>query len=535
MARRGWRRITPKRIAVVVVLVALVVGGTLLGLALTSSTKDQYVTAPATIGNVSQSTSMTGTIEPVTDADLDFATTGTVATVSVKVGDKVTAGEVVATLQTASLSSAIDQSEASLDNAESALATDESPSSSLIASDEATVSSDRTTLANDEITMKNDATTDELGLTSAQEAVSSAQSAYTSAATKLSDDQSMLEAAQAKEAADCAGDGVATAACSSDQTTVTGDQSQVDQDQTAMSSDESGVQSAETSLTETQLKNAQTSRQDEQQVATDTAQLNKAQGALSDAKDGLYADQVGADEMAVDSAKSAVTTAEQNLADANLVSPISGEVTAVNITVGGSTASGTTGSDVVVENPSTFEVDASASTRQISELKVGDQVLVTPTGAAASSTGTVVSISTIPTISNGVATFPVVIGVTGKPTDMYDGASADLTVIFLNVRNVLTVPSSAVQTLGTRSFVDILSHGREVMRPVVVGAVGGVFTQIKSGLTPGEKVVVANLSASLPGQSSNNQQFSGGGEKIIIGPGGGPAGGVVHFNSKSAP
>jgi multidrug efflux pump subunit AcrA (membrane-fusion protein) len=514
--------VTPKRIVVVVVVVAVIVGGTLLGLSLTSSTKDQYLTAPAVIGNVSQSTSLTGTIEPVTDVDLNFATAGTVATVAVKVGDKVKAGEVVATLQTTSLSSQVDQSEASLDNAESTLATDESPTSSLIASDEATVSSDKTTLANDEITMKNDATTDELGLTSAQEAVSSAQSAYASAATQLSDDQSMLEAAQSKEAADCAGDGVATTTCASDQTTVASDQSQLNQGQTSMTSDESGVQSAETSLTETQMKNAQTSRQDEQQVATDTAQLDKAVGALGDAKDGLYADQVGADEMAVDSAKNAVTTAEQNLADANLISPISGVVTEVSVTVGGSASGSTSDPAIEVENPSTFDVDASASTRQISELKVGDQVVVVPTGAAQPSRGTVVSISTIPTISNGVATFPIVIGVTGKPADMYVGATADLTVIFLSVSHVLTVPSSAVSTLGTRSFVGILDHGKEVMRPVVVGAVGGVLTQIKSGLTPGEKVVIANLSASLPGQKSNNgTQFPGGGGFHIIGPGGG--------------
>jgi multidrug efflux pump subunit AcrA (membrane-fusion protein) len=519
----GWSRVTPKRIAIVAVVVAVIVGGTLLGLALTSPTKDQYVTAAAVIGNVSQSTSLTGTIEPVTHADLSFSTTGTVATVPVKVGDKVRVGEVVATLQTTSLSSQVDQSEASLDNAESTLATDKSPSSSLISSDRATVSTDRTTLANDEITTKNDATTDELGLTSAQETLSSAQSAETSAATQLSDDQSMLEAAQAKEAADCAGDGIVTVTCSSDQTTVASDQSQLSQSQASMSSDESGVQSAEMSLTETQMKNAQASRQDEQQVATDTAQLDKALGALSDAEDGLYADQVGADEMAVDSAKNAVTTAEQNLADANLISPIGGVVTEVNVTVGASSSGATGDPAIEVENPSTFDVDASASTRQISELKVGDQVLVEPTGAAQPSTGTVVSISTIPTITNGVATFPIVIGVTGKPTDMYVGATADLTVVFLSVKNVLTVPSSAVETLGTRSFVGILSHGKEVMRPVVAGAVGGVLTQIKAGLTPGEKVVIANLSASLPGQKSNTQ-FPGGGVHFI-GPGGG--GGVI--------
>ncbi|MGB7103434.1 MAG: biotin/lipoyl-binding protein [Acidimicrobiales bacterium] len=528
VTRRLRPRLTVKRVAVVVAVVAVIVGGTLGGLALTSSTTPQYVTAPATIANVAQSTSLTGTIEPVTQADLNFLTSGTVASVPVNLGERVKAGEVLATLETADLSAQVDQSEASLDNAESALATDESPSSSLIASDRQSVASDRTTLANDELTMKDDATTDELGLTGAEDAVSSAQSSYTNDASQLSADQSMLEAAQSKETLDCAGDGVATATCSSDETTVANDQGQLNQEQASESNDEAAVQSAETSLTETQLKNTQTSRQDAQEVATDQTQLAKALSALSSAEDGLYADQVGADEMAVDSAKSGVATAEQDLADANLVSPISGEVTSVNVAVGDSAGGTSTDPAVVVENPSTFDVDATASTRQISELKVGDQVLIVPTDASAPSTGTVVSISTIPTISSGVATFPIVIGVTGKPTDMYVGATADLTVTILDVKNVLAVPTSAVQTIGTRSFVNVLSHGHEVQRPVVVGAVGGVLTQIKAGLTPGEKVVIANLSASVPGSKSS--QFPGSRNITIIG---GPGSGGVISKSFS--
>ncbi|MFZ0769047.1 MAG: hypothetical protein WAM64_07470, partial [Acidimicrobiales bacterium] len=71
VTRRLRPRLTVKRVAVVVAVVAVIVGGTLGGLALTSSTTPQYVTAPATIANVAQSTSLTGTIEPVTQADLN--------------------------------------------------------------------------------------------------------------------------------------------------------------------------------------------------------------------------------------------------------------------------------------------------------------------------------------------------------------------------------------------------------------------------------------------------------------------------------
>ncbi len=538
--RRSWRPRSKIKIAVALaVIVAVVVGGTLGGLALSSSTSDQYITAPAEIGSVVQTTSLTGTIEPVTQAELNFATSGTVDAVSVKVGQEVKAGQVLATLQTPDLESQVDQSEGSLDDAESTLAMAQSPASSLIATDRATVSSDRTTLSNDEVTLNDDATTDELSLTGAQQALAFAQSADASAAAQASDDQSSLEAARAKEAIDCAGDGVASVACASDQTAESSDDNQVTQDEMAVSNTQTSVQSAETSLTQTELKNTQTSRLDSQKVAADKTQLAKDLSALSGAEDGQYADQVGSDEMAVDSAKVALDDAKQNLADASLVSLISGIVTAVNITPGASAQAGpstvdaapssTSTSAIEVESPSTFDVDTTASSRQVSELKVGDQVQIVPTGATTPSMGAVASISTIATVSNGVASFPVVIGVTGKPTDMYVGATADLTAAILDVKNVLTVPTSAVHTQGTRSFVYFLSHGKEVRHAVVTGAVGGVLTQIKSGLTRGQKVVIADLSASLPGVNTSNQ---GPGKNInIIG---GPGGGAV-FVQKGAP
>lgn len=539
MTRRAWGpRSKVKAGLVGAAVVAVAVGGTLGGLALTSSTNPQYVSVPAATGSVVQTTSLTGTIAPVTEADLNFATSGTVASVTAKVGERVKAGQVLATLQTSDLSSQVDQSEGSLDNAESSLAAAQSPASSVIATDEESVSSDRTTLSNDEAAMNDDATTDELSLTSAQEDVSSSQSAYTNAAEQVSNDQSALDAAQSKESIDCAGDGVATGGCASDQTTVSSDENQVAQDKTAALNADAAVQSAEVSLTETELKNTQTNRQDTQKVTADKTQLAKDLSALSGARDGQYADQVGSDEMAVDSAKDAVETAEQNLADARLVSPINGMVTAVNVTPGASaqagasttgTSSGDSTAAIDVENPSTFDVDTTASSRQVSELKVGDQVTITPTGATTPSTGTVVSISTIATISSGVASFPVVIGVTGKPTDMYDGATADLTVAILDVKNVLTVPTSAVQTAGTRSFVELLSHGKEVRHTVVVGAVGGVLTQIKAGLTPGEKVVIADLSASLPGSNPSKGGGFPGTHSQFIGPGG--QSGIVTKNS----
>ena len=107
------------------VVVALAIGGVWAGLDLSGSSGPQYRTVAASMGTVQQTTSLSGTIEPVTQANLNFSTSGTVATVGVKVGQKVREGALVATLQNADLSAQVDQAKSSLDAAQSTLQGDE--------------------------------------------------------------------------------------------------------------------------------------------------------------------------------------------------------------------------------------------------------------------------------------------------------------------------------------------------------------------------------------------------------------------------
>jgi hypothetical protein len=145
-------------------------------------------------------------------------------------------------------------------------------------------------------------------------------------------------------------------------------------------------------------------------------------------------------------------------------------------------------------------------------VQVGDQVDLTLTGAATPIYGIVTSLGIVATVTSGVASFPVVITVTGTPKGLYSGLSADASIIVLQRANVLTVPSSAVHTLGTSSFVYELHAGKEVEHTVGVGAVGTTLTQITSGLKAGTNVVLANLSLPVTtGSTGLGSGFTGGG------------------------
>jgi hypothetical protein len=188
---------------------------------------------------------------------------------------------------------------------------------------------------------------------------------------------------------------------------------------------------------------------------------------------------------------------------------------------GTNSGSGSSSAAVEVVSPGAFEVQATTSATEVAKIKDGDKVAISPTGATNVDLGTVTQVGTVATVTSGVATFPVTVVVKGDPPELYEGATADLSIVVLDVHNVLTVPSSAVHTAGPRSFVFVLSRGKEVARTVTVGAVGGTLTQIKAGLRAGQAVVLANLSLGVPGSGpSERSGFSGPGGTVVIGPGG---------------
>jgi membrane fusion protein, macrolide-specific efflux system len=177
---------------------------------------------------------------------------------------------------------------------------------------------------------------------------------------------------------------------------------------------------------------------------------------------------------------------------------------------GSTGASSTSSTEVVIEPLNSFVVDADVTTSQITQLQLGQQAVITPTGTSTTAYGVVSSISQVGSTTSGVTTFPVTISVTGAPTGIYAGASTDVEIVVTQVNNVLVVPTTAVHTVGTTSFVYLLKNGKEVEQPVVAGASGGAYTQVTSGLKSGQEVVIASLSSRIPSSTSGGTTGFGG-------------------------
>ena len=228
---------------------------------------------------------------------------------------------------------------------------------------------------------------------------------------------------------------------------------------------------------------------------------------------------MASDQADLDSANAQLSEARQNLAAASLAAPISGTVALVNVTSGqqvtGSQGTSTS-ADFVIEGAGGEEATTTVSVSDVGEIKVGQPATITLDGSATPINGRVDSIGMLSTTSStGSASYPVTIGLAaGEPT-LFAGSDAQVAITLAQVGNAVTVPTSAVEGIGAATFVTVLQAGKPERVRVTVGATGPVDTQITSGLSVGEQVVLADLSTPLP---TNTNPFAA---RSLTGGGGG--------------
>jgi multidrug efflux pump subunit AcrA (membrane-fusion protein) len=163
-------------------------------------------------------------------------------------------------------------------------------------------------------------------------------------------------------------------------------------------------------------------------------------------------------------------------------------------------------------------------------VKAGDTVSVTVDGVSKSLPGKVTQVGVLNTsgTSGDTTTYPVTVVLDPTSLALYDGAGATVAIDVGTANNVLTVPSSALSSLGTRSIVQVYSKGKVIPTVVTTGVSGTDRTEVKTGLTAGQQVVLANLHSPVPSSNTTTNRFArvtgGGGLGALTTTGGGGTG-----------
>jgi multidrug efflux pump subunit AcrA (membrane-fusion protein) len=500
-----WRR-RAFTAAVLAIAVALVAG---VGVARASgSSTSGYRTATVSTQNVESVLTGVGSIEPVAQASVTFPVGGTVATVDVSVGQSIGTGQQLASLDTQSLTTALNQKQTALATAQLALSKALSGSSSTPSTGSSGTTSSGTASSGSSGSSPSGST----AVSDAQRAVVEAQRAVDHSLSAA--DQALAEAQQVCSAPGPGPTTTSTTSTSTTSTTVPGGrggtdpclaaQQKVASAQARVATDQKALSTATASLADAVTQQASSGTGSSSRASTGSSSTSSAAGTRTGATggSGTSAADLIADQAAVDAAAAEVAVAQQNLAATTIVSPISGTVAAVNLTVGSSVTAGSTTANVIVVGQGGMEVTTPVGVDQIADVKVGQRGTVLPDGATTPLPGQVVAIALTPTTSARGATYTVTIGLDDQGTNLFNGSTATVAITTAGATSVLAVPTSAVQANGTARTVTVLDGTTTSTVTVKTGVVGSQWTQITDGLTAGQVVVIADLSQPLPGSAT---------------------------------
>jgi macrolide-specific efflux system membrane fusion protein len=472
-------------------------------------TSREVVTAAS--GVVQSTVTGSGNVEPATDVDANFRTSGTLQNVYVKTGQYVTKGQLLATLDPTSAQLSVEQAEESLTSAEDQLTAAEdgtSTGSSGTAGSSTSGSGGSANYTGSEASTEfvsyhrpggpTRTTTTTTTTTTPKRTGPPPGSSH--ASTRPSHTSSSPSKSSTKN-----GSGSGT------QTTTTPSPASIASAEASVYSAEESVHNAEQTLSETKL-------------AAPTS------GTIVSMSGLLPGDAVSAGSTTSGASSSSSSSNSSSTSGTGLVggSSTAGSLGSSSASSTGSSSSSSPFAEIV--NSGSMMMTVSFSESDITKVHVGQPATVTLDALSGVELGAAVTqISDVGSSSSGVVSYNATLTINQHNSQVKPGMSASAAVIVGQAQGV-TVPNEAVSGTGSLGTVNVLHNGRTVSKQVVVGLRGDSRTQIVSGLSPGQQLVVAvslpSLSTSSSSGTSSSTGILGGGGFRGLGAGGLGAGGL---------
>lgn len=203
----------------------------------------------------------------------------------------------------------------------------------------------------------------------------------------------------------------------------------------------------------------------------------------------------------IEQAQAAVDAIRLQLQNTAITSPISGVITAVEVSVGD--MAGPSMPVAVVMDLDEMQVTLGVAEQYINNIKVGDEVEVRIAAIDPEPiSGVIKAISAA--IDPRTKAFPVEITLDNPGHIIKAGMSVEVQLVTKTVKDALVVPMEAVVDQGSRRVVFVVENEIAIARHVGLGLNDGKMTQVLEGLAEGEKVIV------------KGQNLVGEGETVIV-------------------
>ncbi len=505
-----------KVIVLAIILVLLVLGGIIF---VKIKNQPQLSFHTVGFGNINQELSFTGKVKPAQDADLSFEKSGRIEAVLTDVGRKVSAGEIMARLDSSSALAEMEKAEANLRTEEvklqelqrgsrpeelevaeakleSAKVSVEEAKKSLVdkIQDAYTKSDDAVRNKTDQFfsnprsgtprlnlfpvdsQIKNDLESERIVVENMLKSWSSSLVALSSSSdlnwypSKAKENLNFVKAFLDKVALAV---NSMTANSSFSQTTIDAYKADVSTARTNVN-----VAIANISAADEKLKTSESSLV----LAGKEFELTKA---------GPSQEEIKAQEARVMQAKAGLSSASAELEKTSLRSPIFGTVTKRNISAGEISSAGQTAFSVISD--SGFEIEANVAEIDIAKIKLGTTAEVTldAYGQDQKFSVKVFAIDPAETVVEGVPTYKTKFVFDQKDERVKSGMTANIEIMLELKNNVLVVPQKAVVSRDSNKFVKVFDSGKVVEKQIKTGqrsSDGDV--EVLEGLLAGDQIII---------------------------------------------
>lgn len=418
------------------------------------------VTAPVERTSIESIVSATGSVSAERVANLIAPGSGTVAAVLVEEGDRVSAGQVVASLDTSDLELGVKQAQAQLEVSQASLArARQIPSAEEIEAAEVALASAQANLAN----LKRGPTARDKEL---------AQLAIDQAKNSLWGAQGNRDAIKGSPVS---GGGAKAQA-------------------------EAQVANAELAVKQAELNYQKLFEPvPASQIAAAEAQIATAESNLARLVSSPSSEDVAVAEAQVAQAQVAVEIAQKRVVDAALKAPFSGLVTTLNVHAGDIVV--TSAPVATLLDDSRYHINVDIDETEISQVKIGQPVKIELDAFPDEEIeGTVSRIDPLGTSAQGLVNYAVRVDLPANGLPVRSLMTAAIRIVVAEKQNVLVVPNRAIRRDSEGRYVEVVRLGSPTKVYVTTGASNEDVTEIVSGLEEGQEVIISRPRANpVPG------------------------------------
>jgi multidrug efflux pump subunit AcrA (membrane-fusion protein) len=191
--------------------------------------------------------------------------------------------------------------------------------------------------------------------------------------------------------------------------------------------------------------------------------------------------------------------AYQATQDSTTISPVTGTVHNLDGVVGSivlatpSTLGGNTVPVLILTTGATYTIETSVNEVDIDKIKVGNKASITFDGVqGVTFQGSIIQADEFGTNTQGVINYNVFVSVDDGNSQIKPGMTANLTIDTNVHPQVLSVINAAIRPYQGAKAVQVLKNGQPQYVPIKTGIKGLDRTEVTSGVTEGEKVIIGN-------------------------------------------